>query len=119
MKYELAYLSSFVDDMLHITAYMLESEYPEDIVKKFQNEIEKKTESLRESPKRFTVYEKIPEFHRMLVLYDYQVFYTINDYKKLVQIHHILHSHRNILKFLQYERDATKRMKLTGGYDHV
>ena len=108
MKYELAYLPSFVDDMLLICAYMLESEYPEDIVENFQTEVEKKAESLRESPKRFAVYEKIPEFRRMLVLYDYQVFYTIREDKKLVQMHHILHGHRNIQKFLRRESKATR-----------
>ena len=109
MKYELTYLQSFVDDMLFFFCdYMLESEYPKDILENFRTEVEKKAESLRESPDRFAVYEKIPEFRRMLVLYDYQVFYTIRENKKLVQLHHILHGHRNIQKFLRRESKATR-----------
>ena len=137
MKYETVYLKSFVDDMRWISVYMLESEYPEDVVDKFQIEVKKQTESLRESPKRFTVYEKIPEFRRMLVLYDYQIYFTIREDKKLVQIHHILHSHRNILSILRHEceitkqtdqfyseinqshlRGAIKRVEATGGTEH-
>ena len=102
-KYELTYLTSFIDDMRLITEFL--SQYPEGISDKFVVEVEKQIQSLRAFPKKFAVFEPMPVFRRMLVLYDYQVFYTINEEKRLVQVHHILHGHRDILKFMQYESE--------------
>lgn len=106
MKYEILLLPSASVEMIGIKAYL--AEHSAQAAQKFRDEVERQIDSLENLPKRFPHYEKMPVFHRMLVLYDYQVFYAVDDDRRLVQIHHILHGHRNIQKFLEQDERLPK-----------
>lgn len=105
MPYKLVYLSSASDELCLIDNYLAE-EISEQVADKFVSSVQAAIASLDHLPKRHPRYSPMPVYHFLPTVYDYIIFYIVNDEKKEVQIHHILHGHRNIVKFLQNEKDG-------------
>ena len=97
MKYSLKYLPDTVKDRENINAYL--SEYYKGTAKRFFELLRKKTARLKDFPYSCPVYEDDPDYRR-LVVGDYLVFYMVNETKKTVEIHRILHGSRNIIRII-------------------
>jgi addiction module RelE/StbE family toxin len=87
MAYEVVMTPQSYSDLDTITAYL--SQFYPSTPAKFITAFEKTKTNLSEMPYMYPVYEDIP-LYRKAVVGKYLVFYTVDDGKKLVQIHHIL-----------------------------
>ncbi|GHV27036.1 hypothetical protein AGMMS4952_08080 [Spirochaetia bacterium] len=87
MEYEIKFLAPAVADLDSIVTYSLQF-YPS-TPKKFLDALEKAKLNLHDMPYMYPVYEKQPIYRKAVVL-NYLVFYTIDDRKRLVNIHRIL-----------------------------
>jgi plasmid stabilization system protein ParE len=61
--------------------------------------IKSNMEYVKENPYLYEIYERRPQFRRMVVG-DYLVFYKINEEEKTVEIHHIFHGRMDIEQHL-------------------
>ncbi|MCL1823509.1 MAG: type II toxin-antitoxin system RelE/ParE family toxin [Oscillospiraceae bacterium] len=98
MRYNVEFLKKAEDEYLQVIEYL--SQFYESTPQKFYNEFEKYKRMLEENPYSFQVCEYAPEYRRAIVM-DYLVFYKVNDKTRLVEIHRIFHSSRNINQILE------------------
>lgn len=99
MKYTIRYLPEALEEMLPILAYL--AEYSTTAPGKFASEVETQIKQLEDFPRMYPAYEHNRDFRVIQTLFDYQVFYIVNEKARSVDIHHILHGRRNIKKFLE------------------
>ena len=97
MAYEVAMTPQSYSDLDAITAYL--SQFYQSTPAKFIASFEKTKTNLTEMPYMYPVYEDIPAFRKALAG-KYLVFYTVDDDKKLVQIHRILRGAWDIPQYL-------------------
>ncbi len=97
MKYEVAYTELSQDDTRAIRAWL--SQFYPGTPRKFFAELKKRIVALEETPYMYPEYEDRPPYRRMVVS-DYLVFYKVNEEKKRVEIHRILHAARDIRRYL-------------------
>ncbi|GHV73206.1 hypothetical protein AGMMS49940_05080 [Spirochaetia bacterium] len=87
MEYEIKVLAPAVADLDSIITYS--SQFYPSTPKKFLDALEKVKLNLQDMPYMYPVYEKQPIYRKVVVL-NYLVFYTVDDGKRLVNIHRIL-----------------------------
>jgi len=97
MKYKVEYLPQTVTDRAEIRKYL--SQFYPGTSKSFFALLRKKISRLRTFPYSCPVYEEDSDY-RKLVVGDYLVFYTVDDDKKIVEIHSIFHGSRSISQHL-------------------
>jgi len=83
--------------MLQIEDYL--NEYSPIAADRFADELEKRVESLKTHPFIYQAYEKDPFFRRM-VFDDYLLFYSVDEIRQLVVIHHIFHHSKDINRYM-------------------
>jgi plasmid stabilization system protein ParE len=67
---------------------------------KFTNEIQRLTETLKQHPAMYQVYEDDDYFRSMLLPYGYRLFYHVAEENKTIGIHRIIHGMRDLSKAL-------------------
>jgi len=76
------------------------SEYGEAPTKKFRESFEKFCAQVLGMPFMFGQCEYSPSYRKAVILYDYLVFYRVDESKDKVMIYRVLHGKRNILPLL-------------------
>ena len=98
MKYIIVFLPEAMEDSKDIRQYL--SQYYESTVRNFFTLLKKRTDSLKSNPYIAQTYPERPSYRRMVVD-DYLVFYKVDEDKKLIEIHRILHGSRDIGRFIE------------------
>ena len=98
MNYRLAFLPEAWTDAEEVRQYL--SQYYESTAKNFFALLKKKTAALKANPYICEQYQERPTYRKMIVD-DYLLFYKVNEDKKLVEIHRIVHGSRDIGRYLK------------------
>lgn len=72
------------------------SEYGETPTKKFRESFEKFCAQIVNMPYMFEQYEYNPSYRRAVIVYDYLVFYKVDESKGVIKVYRVLHGKRNI-----------------------
>ena len=97
MKYSVRYLSTAGHDRDVIKAYL--DQYSGSAAGRLFGKIKRNMEYAKENPYMYSVYERRPQFRRMVVE-GYVLFYKVNEDEKIIEVHHILHGSMDIEKQL-------------------
>ena len=96
--YRLKYLPSALLDILEIEDYLFELD--PDVSEKFTDAIKAHTSTLAEHPYMCQVFEDNIYFRSMPLPYNYRMFYHIDEVLKVIKVHRVLHSARNLERLL-------------------
>jgi len=97
MSYEMQITETFDEELCEIELYLAEqSDQAALYVKKT---IHKRLQPLKSTPYMYPIYPERPEF-RMLVIFRYLIFYKVHEKKKIVEVRHIIHGMREVIKLL-------------------
>jgi len=72
------------------------SEYGEAPTKKFRESFEKFCSQVVDMPYMFGQCEYIPSYRRAVIIYDYLVFYKVDESKSMINVYRVLHGKHNI-----------------------
>lgn len=97
--YTVRYLPEAFDELMAIAAYL--TAHSQLSAGKFFDEVEAKIERLTAFPRLYPLCVHDEHFRMMPVVYDYQVYYHVDEEAGVVEIHHFLHGKRNIAGFLK------------------
>jgi addiction module RelE/StbE family toxin len=107
LKYKIVYLELAREDVKEIRSYLAQF-YP-GTPAKFLSALKEQIGNLTENPYMYEAYDKMssdntssdktPSFRRMVVS-NYLVFYKVDDEKRTIAIHRILHGSRDISKYI-------------------
>jgi len=97
VKYQIVFLPEARGDSEEIRQYL--SQYYESTVRNFFSLLKNRIDSLKTNPFMAPVYPGRPSYRR-LVVDDYLVFYKVDEDKKLIEIHRILHGSRDIGRYI-------------------
>jgi len=90
----LSVLSLAKSDLREIHLHL--SEYGEAPTKKFREGFEKFCAQVVDMPYMFGQCENSPSYRRAVIIYDYLVFYKVDESKGKVMVYRVLHGKRNI-----------------------
>ena len=76
------------------------SEYGEVPTNKFRESFEKFCAQVLDMPYMFGQCEYSPRYRRAVIVYDYLVFYKVDESKGVVKVYRVLHGKRNIVPLL-------------------
>ena len=93
MSHRITFLDEARQDIKDITSYL--TQFYASTARNFTSKLKKQVGQLRKLPLMYPIYEKDPLFRRM-VIDDYLLFYSVDEKQKLVIIHRIFHSKRDI-----------------------
>ena len=94
----LSILSLARNDLKTVQLYL--SEYGERPPEKFRADFEKFCTQVVDAPFAFSPYEHDPSYRRAVIIYDYLVFYKVDEEKERVKIYRVLHGKRNVQPLL-------------------
>jgi plasmid stabilization system protein ParE len=97
MGYEVSLLDSALEDVGTIVTYL--SQFYPSTPEKFLASLEKVKLNLLFMPSMYPIYDDMPIF-RKVVMGKYLVFFTVDDKKKIVEIHRILPGSWDITRHL-------------------
>jgi len=92
MTYRLEYISTFHADVLQLAVSL--HEYPSK-AERILFKLDKILKRLVDMPEMYPVYEEFPIF-RKIAIEDYLVFYVVNSYSKLIEVHRLLYGKMDI-----------------------
>ena len=95
---KLSILSLAKNDLREIHMYL--SEYGENPSKKFREHFEKFCSQVSKMPYMFSQYEYNPSYRKATIIFEYQIFYKVDDKKEDIMIYRILHGKRNVKPLL-------------------
>jgi len=95
---KLSILSLAKNDLKDIRSYL--SEYGETPPKKFRKSFEKFCSQVVDMPYMFNPYEHDPNYRKAVIIFDYLIFYKVDESKGKVMVYRILHSKRNVKPLL-------------------
>jgi len=101
--YRLLYMPSANDDILEAEAYPYE--LSPSASKRFVEALKDKTATLTEDPFLYSAYEDDSYFRRMGVG-DYLLFYSVDEKRRLVVIHHVFHAERDVNRLISEHGDV-------------
>ena len=76
------------------------SEYGESPTKKLRENFTKFCAQVVDMPFMFGQCDYSPSYRRAVILYDYLVFYKVDESKSMVKVYRVLHGKRNIVPLL-------------------
>jgi len=92
MKYKIAVLSVAQNDLREIHRYL--SEFGENPPKKFRESFEKFVEQVSNMPYMFGEYKYNSNYRRTVIIFEYLIFYRVDEQKNEVKIYRVLHGKR-------------------------
>jgi len=72
------------------------SEYGETQTMKFRESFEKFCAQVVDMPEMFGQCDYSPSYRRAVILYDYLIFYKVDECKGVVMVYRVLHGKRNV-----------------------
>ena len=96
MKYKVKFLPQANRDIADLADIL--TPYPKKAKRLFQ-EMERKTDRLKDNPLEWAVYHANPKYRRV-ILEDHSLFYVVNESHCEVQIYRIIYARRDIPKLL-------------------
>ena len=93
MKYRVRYLATAGDDREAIKTYL--AQFSPSAAKRLFDKIKHNIDLIKLNPYMYEVYSRRPIFRRMVV-YDYLVFYAVNEKHHIIEVHRILHGKLDI-----------------------
>ena len=90
---ELSILSIARNDLKEIRLYL--SEYGESPPKKFRDSFQKFCTQIINMPNMYSQYEYKQDYRKSVIVYDYLVFYKVDESKGKVMVYRVLHGKRN------------------------
>ena len=90
---KLSILSLAKNDLKEIRLYL--SEYGESPPKKFRDGFEKFCAQVVDMPFMFSQYEYNPNYRKAVIIFDYLIFYKVDESKGKIMIYRVLHGKRN------------------------
>ena len=97
MNYRIKITPSFALDLVEIDFNLYQ--YPQK-AKRIMGKIDNALSALTKMPKMHPIYEDFPDF-RKIVIEDYLVFYLVNEEKKHIEVHRLIHGKLDINKQLR------------------
>ena len=94
MKYKVSVLRLAQNDLQEIHEYL--SNFGENPPKKFRADFERFIEQISNLPYSYGAYEYNPSYHKSVIIYEYLVFYCVDEQRNEVKIFRVLHGKRNI-----------------------
>ena len=94
MKYKIAVLSLAQNDLREIHGYL--SEFGEKPPKKFREGFEKFVEQVSNMPYMFCAYERDSNYRKAMIIFEYLIFYRVDEHKNEVKIYRVLHGKRKV-----------------------
>jgi len=91
-------LSLAKNDLKEIRLFL--SEYGESPPKKLRESFEKFCAQVVEMPHMFSQYEYNPSYRRAVIVFDYLIFYRVDESKGKIMVYRVLHGKRNIAPLL-------------------
>ena len=70
---------------------------------KYYEDYNHKIELIQDNPKMYQVFEDDPYFRSAPLVYDYRLFYHVDDQSKLVILHRVIHGAMDLVKQLRME----------------
>ena len=86
------------NDLREIHEYL--SEFGENPNKKFRASFEKFCCQIVDTPQMFNKYEHNPNFRMAAIIFEYLIFYQVDEKNKKVKIYRVLHGKQNIKSML-------------------
>ena len=87
------------NDLKEIREYLMEfGEIPPN---KFRKSFEEFCGQVADMPYMFPIYEHNPKYRKAVVIYEYIIFYTVDDIKNNIKIFRILYGKRNSVLLLE------------------
>ena len=86
------------NDLREIREYL--SEFGESPPEKFRESFEKFCLQVANMPYIFNEYEHNPTYRRAVAIYEYLIFYQVDEKKGIIKIYRVLHGKRNIMPLL-------------------
>jgi plasmid stabilization system protein ParE len=86
------------NDLKEIHEYL--SEFGESPAKKFRVSFEKFCSQIVDTPQMFNKYEYNPNFRMAAIIFEYLVFYKIDEKNRKVKVYRVLHGKQNIKPML-------------------
>ena len=87
------------NDLREIREYL--SGFGESPPGKFRESFEKICVQVSDMPYMFGEYEYNPLYRKAVVVYDYLIFYQVDEIKGIIKIYRVLHGKRNIMPLLK------------------
>ena len=97
MIFKVVYLPESKDDIKEARKYL--SQFYASTSKKFTALLKKRINNLKSNPFICQPYDKRPSYRRLIVN-DYLVFYKVDENKKIIQIHRVLHGSCDIGRYI-------------------
>ena len=94
MKYNIAVLSLAQNDLREIYDYL--SEFGENPPKKFRESFEKLIEQISNMPYMFSEYKYNVNYRKAVIIFEYLIFYRVDERKNEVKIYRVLHGKREV-----------------------
>ena len=82
------------NDLQEIRRYL--SDFGENPPRKFRESFEKFCSQVSEMPYIFAKYGQNPLYHKAVIIYDYLVFYRVDEGRNTVKVYRVLHGKRNV-----------------------
>ena len=82
------------NDLQEIRLYL--SDFGENPPTKFRDSFEKFCSQVSDMPYIFGQYGQNPLYRKAVIVYDYLVFYRVDENKNIIKIYRVLHGKRNI-----------------------
>jgi len=92
MKYKIAVLSFAQNDLREIHGYL--STFGENPPRKFREGFEKFVELVSNMPYMFGEYTYNPKYRRAVIIFEYLIFYRVDERNGEVKIYRVLHGKR-------------------------
>jgi len=97
MSHRITFLDEARQDLKDIASYL--SQFYAGTARNFTSKLKKQVRQLKTLPYMYPAYEEDPLFRRMIID-DYLLFYSVDDRQKMVIIHHVFHSKRDICQHM-------------------
>jgi len=101
MSYRVAFMMESEHDMNDIEEYL--AQFHAGASRKFFDTLKERISTLRDMPRMCQAYERDP-FFRQMVLGDYLLFYSVDDKRKLVVVHRVLHHSRDVYRHIPHHQ---------------
>ena len=95
---KIAILKLARNDLREIHEYL--SEFGESPNKKFRASFEKFCSQIVNTPHMFNKYEHNPNFRKAAIIFEYLIFYQVDEKNRKVKIYRVLHGKQNVKSML-------------------
>ena len=89
------------EDLRAIRTYL--SDYGAGALTKFRARFEEFCRQVANLPHMYSIYEHNSLYRRAVLIYDYLVFYRVNESAETIEVYRVLHGKRNVVPLIERE----------------